>query len=45
MTAAADPPNTPTRPESSKEQPGRNDRCWCESGVKYKSCHYRFDRA
>ena len=22
---------------------GRNDICWCGSGVKYKKCHYNFD--
>jgi preprotein translocase subunit SecA len=24
--------------------PGRNDPCWCGSGVKYKNCHMRLDR-
>lgn len=23
-----------------KEKIGRNDPCWCESGKKYKKCHY-----
>ena len=23
---------------------GRNDPCWCGSGVKYKKCHLDFDR-
>jgi hypothetical protein len=23
---------------------GRNDRCWCGSGKKYKRCHYEEDR-
>lgn len=22
---------------------GRNDICWCGSGIKYKKCHYNFD--
>jgi len=29
-----------------KEMPpalGRNDRCWCNSGKKYKSCHLASD--
>ena len=26
------------------ELPGRNDPCWCGSGLKYKSCHMRLDR-
>jgi hypothetical protein len=31
------------RPRSRKKL-GRNDRCWCGSGVKYKRCHERSDR-
>ncbi|MCK4305300.1 MAG: SEC-C domain-containing protein [Candidatus Eisenbacteria sp.] len=23
---------------------GRNDRCWCGSGRKYKKCHYDSDQ-
>jgi hypothetical protein len=23
---------------------GRNDRCWCGSGKKYKDCHWESDR-
>ena len=23
---------------------GRNDKCWCGSGKKYKNCHYEIDR-
>ncbi len=23
---------------------GRNDKCWCGSGIKYKQCHEEFDR-
>ncbi len=22
---------------------GRNDACWCGSGIKYKNCHEAFD--
>ena len=22
---------------------GRNDKCWCGSGEKYKKCHMKFD--
>ena len=25
------------------EKLGRNDKCWCESGKKYKQCHYAMD--
>jgi uncharacterized protein YecA (UPF0149 family) len=24
--------------------PGRNEPCWCGSGVKYKKCHYPKDQ-
>lgn len=38
----------PSKPEpvraSAKEKIGRNDECWCGSGKKYKSCHYREDQ-
>lgn len=27
------------------ERPGRNEPCWCGSGVKYKKCHAASDRA
>ena len=27
------------------ERPGRNDACWCESGRKYKKCHFAADEA
>ena len=26
-----------------KEEPGRNDDCWCGSGKKYKRCHLEKD--
>ncbi|MGC9357201.1 MAG: preprotein translocase subunit SecA [Anaerolineae bacterium] len=32
------------QPHVSKEQPGRNDPCWCGSGKKYKHCHLRKDQ-
>jgi hypothetical protein len=36
-----EPPPTPAvRPE----RPGRNEPCWCGSGVKYKKCHLGEDR-
>lgn len=34
----APPPSSPTRPKM-----GRNERCWCGSGKKYKRCHLRED--
>ena len=39
---AVPPPHT-VRREGPKL--GRNDPCWCGSGKKYKSCHYREDQA
>jgi uncharacterized protein YecA (UPF0149 family) len=30
---------------SRHERPGRNEPCWCGSGVKYKKCHAASDRA
>ncbi|WP_309892122.1 SEC-C domain-containing protein [Archangium sp.] len=32
------------RPIKRQERPGRNDPCWCGSGVKYKKCHLSADR-
>lgn len=29
-----------TPPEGRGRKPGRNDPCWCNSGKKYKKCHY-----
>ena len=26
-----------------KPKPGRNDECWCGSGMKYKKCHLEAD--
>jgi len=31
-------------PPKSALQLGRNDRCWCGSGKKYKKCHYQADQ-
>lgn len=32
------------RPPKSAMNLGRNDRCWCGSGKKYKKCHYDSDK-
>ncbi|OQY14269.1 MAG: hypothetical protein B6I30_01015 [Desulfobacteraceae bacterium 4572_187] len=32
------------RPPKSAAKLGRNDVCWCGSGLKYKKCHYESDR-
>ncbi len=34
----------PKRPPKSAMKLGRNDRCWCGSGRKYKKCHYDSDQ-
>ena len=31
-------------PPAAAQQMGRNDTCWCGSGVKYKKCHYETDQ-
>lgn len=28
-----------SHPETTWKEPGRNERCWCGSGLKYKKCH------
>ena len=33
------------RPAVRVERPGRNDKCWCGSGKKYKKCHLDADEA
>ncbi|MBL4687935.1 MAG: SEC-C domain-containing protein [Nannocystaceae bacterium] len=33
------------QPAVKTERPGRNDPCWCGSGVKYKKCHRTADGA
>jgi hypothetical protein len=33
----------PQQPARRVERPGRNDPCWCGSGIKYKKCHLRAD--
>jgi uncharacterized protein YecA (UPF0149 family) len=30
--------------DKKKEEPGRNDNCWCGSGKKYKRCHLEKDK-
>jgi hypothetical protein len=32
-------------PRTLPRRPGRNDPCWCGSGVKYKKCHLRADES
>jgi hypothetical protein len=32
------------QPRSRSDRPGRNEPCWCGSGVKYKKCHLASDR-
>lgn len=32
------------QPRSRSDRPGRNEPCWCGSGVKYKKCHLGSDR-
>ncbi|MFY0582991.1 SEC-C metal-binding domain-containing protein [Cystobacter fuscus] len=34
-----------SEPERRESRLGRNDPCWCGSGVKYKKCHLGADRA
>lgn len=43
------PPDAPEAPPARQpfraaQRPGRNDPCWCGSGVKYKKCHLDADR-
>lgn len=35
----------PPQPRPPKRKIGRNERCWCGSGKKYKKCHYERDKA
>ena len=32
------------RPPAGAASLGRNDPCWCGSGMKYKRCHYESDK-
>lgn len=32
------------RPPDRAKTLGRNELCWCGSGMKYKQCHYRSDQ-
>jgi hypothetical protein len=40
-----EPPEDAILEQAVVEQPGRNDRCWCGSGKKYKKCHLREDES
>jgi predicted Zn-dependent protease len=42
--AAADFPPQEIVAAPVRQKPGRNDPCWCGSGLKYKRCHLRADR-
>ncbi len=42
--AGAAPSVGPSGPARERPKVGRNDPCWCGSGTKYKSCHYREDQ-
>lgn len=33
-----------TNPPDSARTMGRNETCWCGSGLKYKKCHFDSDR-
>jgi uncharacterized protein YecA (UPF0149 family) len=37
--------NLPSTPPESARKLGRNARCWCGSGKKYKHCHHEDDQA
>jgi len=39
------PPPKPQTIVRDRPKLGRNDPCWCGSGKKYKSCHYREDQS
>jgi len=41
-TAGNSAPSIP-QPVRKTQKPGRNDKCWCGSGKKYKDCHMRED--
>ena len=44
IEAQVDTASEPSLPPPATERPGRNDPCWCGSGIKYKHCHWRQDR-
>jgi hypothetical protein len=39
-----DAPSMPVTPARTRDLPGRNDPCWCGSGMKYKRCHLASDQ-
>lgn len=41
--SAPAPTAAPPRPPAQAPRLGRNDRCWCGSGKKYKHCHLQSD--
>ncbi len=41
VLGAASQPLTPVK---TRPKPGRNQRCWCDSGKKYKNCHLEWDQ-
>lgn len=40
MTGLSESPSTVDRSQSTFHKLGRNDPCWCDSGKKWKHCHY-----
>jgi uncharacterized protein YecA (UPF0149 family) len=40
-----EPAVTPSVMAGSNHKLGRNERCWCGSGLKYKRCHFDADRS
>lgn len=42
VLATASRPRAPVR---AKQEPGRNQLCWCDSGKKYKNCHLDWDKS
>ncbi len=44
LPVALPPALSNTKPEPSARKLGRNERCWCGSGKKYKQCHWKSDQ-
>jgi len=40
-----EPAVTPSVVAGASHKLGRNERCWCGSGLKYKRCHFDADRS
>jgi uncharacterized protein YchJ len=40
-----EPAVTPSVMAGATHKLGRNERCWCGSGLKYKRCHFDADRS